>query len=44
MPNLTWRGKTAIMLILLVRGSARRRWKVCVCDLKEGPGREQACS
>jgi hypothetical protein len=36
MLNPTRGGKTAVLLILLLRVSVSRRWKTCLCDPKDG--------
>jgi hypothetical protein len=36
----TRRGKTVTLLILLLRASVRRRWRIDLCDPKDGSSRQ----
>jgi hypothetical protein len=41
MPNPTRRGKAMALLILLLRTSAGRRWRIWLCDPKDGSSRSR---
>jgi hypothetical protein len=41
MRNPTRRGKAVTLLMLLLRTSARRGWRICLCDPKDGSSRSR---